>query len=905
MKKALLLFFGIHFFALLTFSQVAVSGLLTENKIHPDGLDQPHPQFSWQLNSDERNVLQTAYEIRVSNNQSHFQSGKNIYWTSGKVASDQSIHVVYSGPELKAATKYFWQVRVWDNHGHESKWSEPTYWSMGLLTPENWKAKWIQAGFEDNELRPSPLFRKEFQAKKTIKSAMAFISSRGLYEAEINGKKVGNAFFTPGWTAYDKRIQYQAFDVTKLLQEGNNAIGVTLGNGWYRGYLGIRGQRDFYGSELAIIFQLNITYTDGTSELVLSDGSWKSSTGPIVYSELYHGETYNARLEQPGWSSAGFNDSEWFGVIEKDYPRNNLVATENELVTAHETLKPIKIFTTPKGERVIDFGQNLVGWVEVKISGKPGDFITLSHAEVLDKEGNFYTENLRSAKQRNIYILKGVGVETLHPHFSWQGFRYVKVEGFSGDLKPENFTAVALYSDMAPTGTFSCSDTLVNQLQHNIQWGQKGNFIDVPTDCPQRDERKGWTGDAQAFAHTASFNFRVNSFFAKWMKDVALDQLPDGAVPWVVPDLYHNRKSSPGWSDVATIVPWTMFLVYGDKQILKNQYASMKAWVGYIHEVSPDNLWKPESSFGDWLFYSLNDDRDGRSAVTDKNLIAQCFYACSTENLMKAAEVLDQTADAEFYRNLLSKIRTAFQNEYVTPSGKLVSNTQTAYVLALNFDMLPENLRQQAAKRLVDNIRDYDTHLTTGFLGTPYLCHVLTRFGHSDVAYELLLQKTYPSWLYPVTRGATTIWERWDGIKPDSTFETPTMNSFNHYAYGAIGDWMYREIAGLDTDEKNPGYKVIQIKPHIEKGLTFAKAELETYYGRASSYWKLKDGKLELQVEIPANTTAEIFIPASNSEQITEGDKHLSLLKDATVGVVKDGYLLIQVGSGKYDFTVD
>jgi alpha-L-rhamnosidase len=639
--------------------------------------------------------------------------------------------------------------------------------------------------------------------------------------------------------------------------------------------------------------------------LIVSDGSWKSSTGPIQYSELYHGETYDARFEQAGWSSPEFNDSDWHGVIEKDYPLNNLVATENELVKAHETFKPVKIFTTPKDERVIDFGQNLVGWVEVKISGNAGEFITLYHAEVLDKEGNFYTENLRSAKQSNIYILKGGDEETFHPHFSWQGFRYVKVEGFSGELKPENFTAVALYSDMAPTGTFSCSDTLVNQLQHNIQWGQKGNFIDVPTDCPQRDERKGWTGDAQAFAHTASFNFRVNSFFAKWMKDVALDQLPNGIVPWVVPDLYHNGKGSPGWSDAATIVPWSMYLVYGDKQILADQYASMKAWVNYIHAISPDKLWKPESSFGDWLFYSLNDDRDGRSAVTDKNLIAQCFYACSTENQMKAAEVLGNTTDADFYRNLLAKIREAFQNEYVTPSGKLVSNTQTAYVLALNFDMLPENLRQQAAKRLVDNIRDYDTHLTTGFLGTPYLCQVLTRFGYSDVAYELLLQKTYPSWLYPITRGATTIWERWDGIKPDSTFETPTMNSFNHYAYGAIGDWMYREIAGIDTDAKNPGYKVIRIKPHIGKGLTFAKADLETYYGKVSSYWEMKEGKLEMRVNIPANTTAEIFVPARNSEQIKENGKSLYLLKDAKTGQAKDGYVPVLVGSGTYEFIVE
>lgn len=905
MKKILFLLCAFQFFATINYAQLQVGNLLTENRTNPEGIDNANPRLTWQLKSSERNVMQTAYEIRVSDGLHALKAGQNLSWQTNKIQSEQSVHISYFGKPLNTGTKYYWQVRVWDNHGNLSKWSEPAYWIMGMLKPENWSAQWIQAGFTETDLRPSPMFRKEFQAPKVVQSAIAFVTARGLYEAEINGTKVGHAFFTPGWTSYGKRIQYQTFDVTKLLRKGKNAVGVTLGNGWYRGYLGIRGQRDFYGSDLALLFQLTIKYTDGTTEQVISDGSWRSATGPVLYSELYHGETYDARLEKQGWSLPDYKDAAWSGVVVRDYPVNNLVATENELVKKQETLQPLKLFKTPKGEQVIDFGQNLVGWVQVKASGKAGDLITLVHAEVLDKEGNFYTENLRSAKQKNTFILKGSGLETFEPHFSWQGFRYVKIENYPGELKPENFTAIVLNSDMAPTGNFTCSDELVNQLQHNIQWGQKGNFVDVPTDCPQRDERKGWTGDAQAFVRTASFNFRVNSFFAKWMKDVAADQLPNGIVPWVVPDLYHNGLASPGWSDAATIVPWTMYLAYGDKQILADQYASMKAWVDYIRGISPENLWIPASSFGDWLFYSLNDDRDGRSAVTDKNLIAQCFYACSTENLMKAAEVLKKTTDAEFYRNLLAKIRTAFQNEYVTPSGKLVSNTQTAYVLALNFDMFPENLRQQTAKRLVDNIRDYDTHLTTGFLGTPYLCHVLTRFGYADVAYELLLQKSYPSWLYPVTMGATTIWERWDGIRPDGSFQTPNMNSFNHYAYGAIGDWIYREIAGIDTDEKNPGYKMIRIKPHIGKGLSHAKAELETYYGKVVSGWDTGRGKLVMHVEIPANTTAEIYIPTTDIGKISENRKQVNLQKDIVLTGKTDTSVILHVGSGSYDFTVD
>ncbi len=563
-----------------------------------------------------------------------------------------------------------------------------------------------------------------------------------------------------------------------------------------------------------------------------------------------------------------------------------------------KSFRPQRLIITPQGDRVIDFGQNLVGWARMKLNGKAGDTVRIYHAEVLDKDGNFYTENLRTAKQLDTYVLKGGGTEVFEPHFTWQGFRYIKIDGYRGDIDLKNFQATALYSDMVPTGMFECSNELVNQLQHNIQWGQRGNFLDIPTDCPQRDERLGWTGDAQAFARTASFNFRVDDFFAKWLKDLAADQ-DNGDVPSIVPFIGKNVSGSPGWGDVATIVPWTMYLAYGDKRILENQYESMKGWVDHITRQSRDSLWIPSWSFGDWLFYSINDDRSGESAITDKSLIAQCFYAYSTQNLINAAKVLGKTGDAEKYSGMLKGIKDAFLREYVTRSGRLVSGTQTAYVLALQFDMLPESLRKQAAERLVDNIRRYHTHLTTGFLGTPYLCHVLTRFGHDDVAYELLLQKTYPSWLYPVTMGATTIWERWDGIRPDSTFQTPSMNSFNHYAYGAIGDWMYRTITGLDTYEDYPGYKKIRIKPYIGGDLTYAKATLKTWYGDLKSAWKVKAGRLNLDVEIPANTTAVVYIPASD---VTENGIPIMQTKGIKYLGDENGRVKVAVGSGSYHF---
>jgi alpha-L-rhamnosidase len=537
------------------------------------------------------------------------------------------------------------------------------------------------------------------------------------------------------------------------------------------------------------------------------------------------------------------------------------------------------------------------------VNGKKGDKVTISHAEVLDKAGNFYTDNLRSAKQQNTYILKGEGEETYEPHFTFQGFRYIKVDGFPGELKPENVSAVALYSDMPVTGTFTSSHPLLNQLQHNIQWGQKGNFLDVPTDCPQRDERLGWTGDAQVFARTAAFNMNVHPFFSKWLKDVAADQAPNGSVPFVVPTVMdQGAGGSAGWADAATIIPWTMYLAYGDKKVLEEQYPSMKAWVGYMEKNSTADLWNKGFHFGDWLFYRPADDNDGRAAVTDKYLIAQAFFAHSTQLMINTAKVLGKPDDVALYTKLLDRIKAAFLKEYVTPNGRLVSSTQTAYVLALQFDMLPEALRKPAAEKLVQNIRSYGTHLTTGFLGTPYLCHVLSRYGYTDVAYDLLLQETYPSWLYPVKMGATTIWERWDGQKPDSTFQTPGMNSFNHYAYGAIGDWMYRVMAGIDTEEAAPGYKKIVIRPQLTEKLSSAAAELQTYYGKVGSQWQRDNGKLQFNVVIPPNTTATVYIPAKSAEDIREGGRALQASKDIKVKGNEGGYVVAELGSGKYSF---
>ena len=887
-------------------AQTNVVHLRCEGLSNPVGVDMAQPRFSWQLQSPKRNTMQTAYEIRVAGGADALMSGKNLQWSTGRIASDQSIFVPYGGAPLVSGKKYFWQVRVWDFSGKPSEWSAPAFWQTALLHPGDWKAKWIGVGFaEDSVDRPSPLFRHAFTANKKIQSATAYITSLGLYEAFINGKRVGEAFLTPGWTSYNKRLQYQVYDVTSLLQQGTNAIGAALGSGWYRGDIGWEGNKNYFGKALSLLVQLEITYADGSRENVESHETWMSATGAIRSSEIYKGQECDARKEKKGWNTAAYNDEAWSRVRVMEAPKTTLLATYNQPVTKHEVLSPVKIFHTPKGELVADFGQNLVGFVQLKVSGKKGDSVKISHAEVLDKAGNFYTLNLRKAKQQTIYVLNGEGEERFEPHFTFQGFRYIKLEGFPGELKPENISAVALYSDMPVTGSFSTSNPLLNQLQHNIQWGQKGNFLDVRTDCPQRDERLGWTGDAQVFSRTASFNMDVRNFFSKWLKDVAADQLPNGAVPFVVPNVINpGASASAGWADVATIVPWNMYLAYGDKKLLEEQYASMKAWVNFMQQNSTGNLWNKGFHFGDWLFYRPDDDNDGRAAITDKYLIAQAFYAHSTQLLVDAARVLGKEDDAAKYSSLLQQLKDAFLKEYMTPNGRLVSGSQTAYVLALQFDLLPEALRAQAAERLVQNIKSYDNHLTTGFLGTPYLCHVLSRFGYTGVAYQLLLQETYPSWLYPVKMGATTIWERWDGQKPDSTFQTPGMNSFNHYAYGAIGDWMYRVMAGLDIDPAAPGYKRIIIKPQLTEKIASAAADLETPYGKAASHWQQENGQLKMDVVIPVNTTATVFIPSKTAADVLESGRSLSQSKDIRQKGVQGGYVVVELGSGQYHFTV-
>ena len=855
---------------------LAVKKLRCEYKVDPVGIDVRKPRLSWELESAEKNVLQTSYEVRVAGSEAELAKEKLI-WTSGKQMSDASIGVEYARPATVSGKTYYWQVRVGDNHGHLSVWSKIARWEMGLLEAADWKAKWITPDLAEDEAKsnPAPLVRREFAVKKNVERARLYATAMGLYQMELNGRRVGDEYFTPGWTAYDFRFLYQTYDVTGMVKSGANCLGAMLGDGWFRGRIAWGGKRNLYGKKLELLAQLVITYADGTQEIVVTDEKWKASTGAVLASDIYNGETYDARLEKPGWSTADYDDRGWAGVKVMEAPKAKLVAPAGPPVKEIEEIKPAKVWRTQAGETVLDMGQNMVGWMRFRVTAPAGTTITLRHAEVLDKAGDLYTENLRSAKETIQYTTKGTGMETYEPHFSFQGFRYVAVSGWPGEVKPEDFTGVVVHSAMEKTGTFESSSSLLNQLERNILWGQKGNFVDVPTDCPQRDERLGWTGDAQVFAATASFNHDTAGFYTKWLKDVALDQEDDGAVPFVIPNVltHDTRKgaaASAGWADVAVVLPWTVYQTFGDKRVLEQQYPSMKAWVEYMRrEAGAKYIWSSGFSFGDWLAFATTQS-DYPGATTDKDFLQTAYFARSTALLAKTAQVLGKKEDAANYAALEDRIKSAFLREFVTENGRISPNTQTAYALALAFDLLPPWMRAEAAGRLAADVRKFG-HLTTGFLGTPVLCEALSENGYVDEAYMLLNRSEYPSWLYPVTKGATTIWERWDGIKPDGSFQDAGMNSFNHYAYGAIGEWMYRVVAGIEIDEAQPGYKHILIQPRPGGGLTYAKASVESMYGKVAAGWEIIDGKLIVRVAVPSNTTATVRLPGGRMEEVGSG----------------------------------
>jgi len=735
------------------------------------------------------------------------------------------------------------------------------------------KALWISSSTVGGPptSAPAPYFRKTFQLDQPVKSAVLSVTALGLYECEINGNRVGDEVFAPGWTDYRRRVQYQTFDVTDLLRHGENVIGTILGDGWYCGFVGWI-DRQVFGERPHFLAQLDITFKDDSTFSVPTDSSWKTSSGPILEGDLLMGETHDARLELGDWSTPGYDDIHWHPVLlSKLDPIPELSPRIGPPVRRIEEINPVGVNTLDifsKQYRVHDLGQNFAGRARIKVRAPRGTLVRLLFAEILNPDGRIYTDNLRGARATDYYICKGGGEEVWEPRFTFHGFRYVEVSGL-GTQDSCEVTGIVLHSDIRPTGTFSCSNALLNQLQRNIVWGQKSNFLEVPTDCPQRNERLGWTGDAQVFVRTACFNSDVNAFFHKWMRDMSDTQTTAGGIPSVIPNAKFvegagGEDGGPAWADAVIICPWTIYLCYGDKSILDENYEAMRKFMDFIGEhrckgrirSHPDaDSW---GGYGDWLALDGGGSLEG---LTPRDLIGTAFYAYDAGIMAKVAEQLGHDSEAATYRALREEIKIAFCRRFVTPDGLMISSTQTAYVLALHFDLLPENLRPAAASELVRLIQKRDWHIGTGFVGTPYLLEVLESTGHLDVAYKLLEQETFPSWLFPVRNGATTIWERWDGWTPDKGFQDKGMNSYNHYAYGAVGAWMYRTVAGLELDPKEPGYRHIIFRPRPGGSITRAEATLDTPFGRTEIRWDLQAGELRLELVVPESCHASLELP--------------------------------------------
>lgn len=887
-----------------------ISHLTCEYRTNPLGIDVRQPRLSWQMQSDRRGTRQSACQIRVAASETGLKDGVDIVWDSGRIESDQSIHVPYRGPLLTSGQRVYWNVRVWDEIGNQVD-SSAAWWEMGLLEHSDWQAEWIGAPFwgGPRTSSPAPYLRKEFTLQKEVVTARLYVTALGLYECHLNGVRVGEDLLTPGWTDYSRRIQYQVYDVTRLLRLGANAFGAILGDGWGVGHIAWMG-RQHYADRTQLLAQIVLTYSDGSRESLATDKNWKVTQGPLLESDMLMGESYDARRELTGWSNPGYEDASWWPVEVCADPGADRVATNGPTIKRQEELRPVEIHKVPalRPRWVFDLGQNIVGWVRLKVRGEKGTTLVLRHAEALNPDGTLYTTNLRTARSTDHYTLKGDGEEIWEPRFTFHGFRYVEVAGLPDVPTAETITGIVLHSEIPPIGSFACSDPLINQLQHNIVWGQKGNFLDVPTDCPQRDERLGWTGDAQVFVRTAAFNRDVAGFFTKWTRDLADSQSPEGAYPKVAPNLpawFIGPDGGPAWADAGVICPWTIYQSYGDIRLLEEHYASMQRYIEFLSRTSRDGVrcyaeytgWR---GHGDWLAL---DGSDGREGATSKELIGTAFFAYSSGILVKIARILDREADALRYEALSQEARAAFIQRFVHDDGTIEGGTQTAYVLALEFDLLPAELRQRAAAELVRDIRARGDHLSTGFVGTPYLNWVLSRTGHLEVAYALLQQTTWPSWLYSVTQGATTIWERWDGWTHDKGFQDPKMNSFNHYAYGAIGAWMYAVIGGIDLDPEQPGYKHIVMHPRPGGGLTHASAELHSLYGIIRSAWRLDRDHFEWEVIVPANTTATIYVPAPERSKVTESGQPVESVNGVAFLRMEDRRAVFQLVPGTYHFS--
>ncbi|MFJ8581734.1 family 78 glycoside hydrolase catalytic domain [Micromonospora sp. NPDC093277] len=1041
--------------------KLAIIDLSTERATEPIGLDVPRPRLSWTITSDERGVMQQAYQIRVATSSAGLTSGNADVWDSGRVTSARSSLVEYGGPALQPRTRYFWHARVWDTEGRTSAWSAPASWETGVAGAAGWQADWIgmpapteawtdytvqttvrlerdaagiylrargaanaymwqfsitggsaklrphvrsngnwtvlkevplgnvvpadklttphtlritaagdtfttwvdgtqvdvtrnsthrsgsvglrtdgqESGvftdlsvtrggttlfaaaltngdnpFSDGSLTPEglrvsgnteamlvaldadPLLRRGFHVNGEVTRARIYASALGVYQLALNGQRVGDHELAPGWTDYQKRVQYQTYDVTDQLRQGDNVIGALLGDGWYAGTIASFGT-GHYGPRPHLSAQLLVDYADGRTETVRTDGTWRVTPGPFLQTDLIHGETYDARRTPAGWDRPGFDDSAWSPATVDDIDATaKLVAQVDPPVRVVQEL-PAKTQTQPApGTWIFDLGQNMVGKVRLKVNGPAGTKVRIRHAEVLNPDGTAYTANLRSAKATDYYTLSGGRNEIYEPTFTFHGFRYVELTGFPGTPDLGTVTGLVMHTDGSLTSEFTTSNAMVNKLHSNITWGQRGNFLSIPTDTPARDERLGWTGDINVFAKTATFNMDSLTFLSKWLQDLRDAQSTNGAYPDVAPRVCCGDGAT-GWGDAGITVPHTLWQRYGDIRIIEDHYASMTRYASWLQATSSANRRTNAGPYLDWL--NLDDP-------TPAGVIGTAYYAYSIRLLGEMAAAIGKDADAGRYTALSKEIAKAFVDAYVAADGTVQGDSQTGYVLAIGMGLLPDGLRAKAAERLVANVKRHNWHLATGFLGTPDLLPALSDTGHLDVAYRLLLNDTYPSWGYEIANGATTVWERWNSIMPDGSFGDVGMNSFNHYAYGAVGDWMYRTVAGIQPDAANPGYAHLTIAPQPGGDLTWARAAYQSAQGRISTDWKRDErGDLRLNVTVPGNTTATVRLPAPSRYAVTESGRPVEQADHVRFVEIDGPDAVFDIGSGSYSFAID
>jgi alpha-L-rhamnosidase len=868
-------------------------GLRCEHREDVPCVDDPAPRFSWALESATPGARQTAYRLIVGATPDDVAAGRGSLWDTGRVESSETVDIGYAGRPLPPASECGWAVQVWDETGEASDRSEPARFRTA---PAAWTAQWISRdrlhdpampvpGTEEDldtsdpmmrRLPPCPYLRRAFAVEREVRRATLYATARGVAELELNGARVGDAVLAPGWTDYRERIEYAAHDVTGLVRRGDNVLGAIVGDGWYAGLVGmdVRRAGNHYGLEPELLCELHLEHADGTRTVVASDGDWRAATGPLVYSDLLMGERYDARRELGAWSEPGGDAAGWHPVRTRARDATRLVPERGQPIRVTEELRPVDVTERAPGIHVFDLGQNLVGWARLRVEGEQGTRVQLRFAEMLQPDGSLYLENLRSARPLDTYVLRGGGPETFEPRFTFHGFRYVEVTGLPGEPGPETVTACVVHSDTPRSGWFECSDDLVNQLWRNINWGQRGNFLSIPTDCPQRDERLGWLADAQVFMPTASLNMDVAAFVTKWGDDLLDAQLETGGYPDVAPRLLFERDGAPAWADAGIIVPWIMWRRYGDRRLLERHWDAMERYMAHLARHNPDLLWTERrgNDYGDWLSVGAHTPRD---------VLATAYWAFDAKLMSEIAGVLGKPERAGHYERLRAGIVAAWNRAHVGEDGYIEGDTQTVYLLALHMDLIPEEVRPRAAERLVENIERHDGHLTTGFVGVGLLCPVLSEMGYGDVAHRLLRTETFPSWGYSIRHGATTIWERWDGWTEDGGFQTPMMNSFNHYSLGSVGQWLYEYVSGIRAAE--PGYRHVLIAPEPGE-LEWARATYRSVRGPITSAWRVEGDELRLEVEIPPNVTATVVVPGGETSEVGSGRHVFTAARAAIAG---------------------